>query len=141
MSIATSIQKILDHEVYFRFSKSWGAGGQNINKRETKAELYFNIQTTQYLTPAQQKRLIALAGNMVHHGENILIMTCQEERLQKANKEKVIAHFTQLVSAAMVEPKKRIATLVPKAQRESRILDKKYIGKIKSLRKPPQREE
>lgn len=78
---------------------------------------------------------------MVHHGENILIMTCQEERLQKANKEKVIAHFTQLVSAAMVEPKKRIATLVPKAQRESRILDKKYIGKIKSLRKPPQREE
>ncbi len=141
MRVATSIQNVLDQEIYFRFSKSSWAGGQNINKRETKAELYFNIGNSQYLTSSQKNRLIAMAGNMVHHGENILIMTCQEERLQKANKEKVLAHFKQLLATAMVEPKKRIATNIPTAQREARILQKKHTAKIKLLRKSPQREE
>ncbi|MFA6256584.1 MAG: peptide chain release factor-like protein, partial [Candidatus Absconditabacterales bacterium] len=120
------IQNILDHEVHFHFSKSGGHGGQNINKRETKAELYFNIHYSQYLTFEQKQRLIKLAGNMVHHQEGILIMTCQEERYQRANKEKVIHHFRQLLTEALTEPRKRIPTKLPKSENEARIVDKKF---------------
>ena len=63
------IQQILDREVHFHFSKSGGHGGQNVNKRETKAELYFNIHDSQYLTPEQKQRLIDLGGHRVHHEE------------------------------------------------------------------------
>ncbi len=63
------IDAILQKEVHFHFSKSGGHGGQNVNKRETKAELYFNIHDSDFLTPEQKQRLIDLAGHMVHHEE------------------------------------------------------------------------
>ena len=128
------IDAILQKEVHFHFSKSGGHGGQNVNKRETKAELYFNIHDSDFLTPEQKQRLIDLAGHMVHHEEWILIMTCQEERLQIANKEKVIHHFRQLLEQILPEQKKRVATKIPKKQREARISDKKITSKTKQLR-------
>jgi len=137
MNYEAIIQNILQHEVYFHFSKSGGHGGQNVNKRETKAELYFNIQDSQYLTDEQKQRLIELGEHRVHHEEKILIITCQEERLQIANKEKVIHHFRQLLSEALIEPKERIATKIPKKQSEVRIIDKKIISKLKQLRQKP----
>lgn len=76
------IENIVNYEISYRFSKSSGSGGQNINKRNTKAELYFNITDSRYLTDDQKKKLIKIAGNMVHHQDGMLIMTCQEERLQ-----------------------------------------------------------
>ena len=112
-----TIQDIIDHELHFQFAKSSGKGGQNINKRETKAELFFNIQTSIYLNDRQKKRLIILSGNFVHHDDTVLILTCQEERYQLANKEKVTHHFRLLLTKALPEPIKRIATKVPYSQK------------------------
>jgi len=141
MDINQIIDTILQREVHFHFAKSGWHGGQNVNKRETKAELYFNIHDSQYLTSEQKQRLIDLAGHMIHHQEWILIMTCQEERYQRANKEKVIHHFRQLLEASIPEPKNRIPTKIPKAEREARILDKKYTGQKKQLRQQPKQED
>ncbi|MEI8009523.1 MAG: hypothetical protein WCI00_09555 [bacterium] len=69
MDIQSTIENILAHEVHFHFSKSSGPGGQNVNKRETKAELYFNIHDSNNLTFEEKQRLIDLAGHMVHHEE------------------------------------------------------------------------
>lgn len=131
------IEQILQREVHFHFSKSWGHGGQNVNKRNTKAELFFNIHDSQYLTAEQKKRLVDIAGHQIHHGEGILIMTCQEERLQYANKEKVIHHFKQLLTEALIEPKERISTSIPEKEREARFLDKKYQSTKKQNRQKP----
>ena len=141
MNINQIIDTILQREVHFHFSRSGGHGGQNVNKVATKAELYFNIYDSQYLTEEQKQRLIDLAWNRIHHEEKILIMTCQEERLQIANKEKVIHHFRQLLNEALTEPKNRISTKVPKSEREARILDKKLTSKTKQLRQTPKGEE
>lgn len=85
--------------------------------------------------------MIELAGNKIHHEENILIMTCQEERLQIANKEKVIHHFRQLLTQVLTKEKERIPTQLPKSQREARIVEKKITGKIKQSRQKPTRED
>lgn len=111
------IQSIVDHELHFQFAKSSGKWWQNVNKRETKAELFFNIQSSVYLNDRQKKRLIALSGNFVHHEDTLLILTCQEERYQLANKEKVLHHFRMLLAKALPEPIKRIATKVPYSQK------------------------
>ncbi|MEI6118661.1 MAG: hypothetical protein WCP92_05565 [bacterium] len=68
-------------------------------------------------------------------------MTCREERFQRANKEKVIHYFRQLLTEILVEPKERIATNIPKAEREARIMDKKFTSKTKQLRQKPKGEE
>lgn len=141
MDIQKTIEVILQKEVHFHFTKSGGHGGQNVNKRNTKAELFFNIHDSQYLTPEQKQRLIALAGHQIHHEEWILIMTCQEERFQYANKEKVIHHFRQLLTEAMMLPEERIATTIPKKEREARLLDKKYQSQKKQSRQNLRYEE
>lgn len=141
MDIQQTIEAILQKEVHFHFAKSGGHGGQNVNKRNTKAELYFNVHDSEYLDIDQKKRLITLAGNMIHHEEGILIMTCQEERFQNANKEKVIHHFRQLLNEALLEPTERIATDIPKKEREARLLDKKYQSEKKQNRQQTKFEE
>lgn len=127
--------------MYFHFARSGGKWGQNVNKRETKAELYFNIQDSKYLNQEQKERLILLGAHRVHHEETILIMTCQEERLQEANKEKVIHHFKELLMQAFIEPKERIPTKIPQTEREIRITDKKLVSKTKALRQKIKWEE
>lgn len=128
------IQAILKEEVHFHFSKSGWHGGQNVNKRNTKAELYFNVQDSRFLTDEQKERLIALAWHHMHHHEWILIMTDQEERFQNANKEKVIHHFRQLLEQALSEPKLRIKTKIPPYMKEERENDKKIQAEKKKNR-------
>jgi ribosome-associated protein len=63
------IDEIVKKEVHFHFSRSGGHGGQNVNKRNTKAELYFNVHDSRFLTPEQKQRVIVVAGNHMHHDE------------------------------------------------------------------------
>ncbi len=109
----TKIQKILVQEVHFHFSKSGGHGWQNVNKRKTKAELYFNIDESSFLSQEEKDRLKKLSGNFVHHHSSTLILTCQEERYQHANKTKVSHHFIQLLHKAVETPEERIPTHPP----------------------------
>jgi ribosome-associated protein len=107
------IQQILREDVHFHFSKSSGHGGQNVNKRKTKAELYFNIDNCQYLSEEQKLNLKKLGGNFVHHHSSVLILTCQDERYQHANKTKVSHHFVQLLHQACDTPVDRIPIQAP----------------------------
>jgi len=137
MDYSKIIDTVLAKEVYFHFSKSGGKWGQNVNKRETKAELYFNIRDTRYLNDAQKRRLIQYAGHMIHHHEQILIMTNQEERTQVANKAKVIHHFRELMNHILPEPKKRIGTRAPMWVEIQRQEAKKYRSAVKQWRRGP----
>ena len=139
--MTSAIDEIIDKEIYFHFSRSWGHGGQNVNKRETKAQLFFNIHDSKFLTSQQKERLIHLAWNQIHHDEWVLIMSCQEERFQAANKEIVTHRFRQLLNEAMIEPKQRIQTKIPRQQKEQRIETKKQQWFKKSQRQNPKFEE
>jgi ribosome-associated protein len=90
-NFAHIIQHIIDHEIFFQFTKSSGKGGQNVNKRETKAELYFDIALSTVLSAKQKQRIMKHAHPYMHG--TLLIMTCQEERYQGANKKKVLDRF------------------------------------------------
>jgi len=107
------IQKIFADDIHFHFSKSGGHGGQNVNKRQTKAELYFNIDACRYLSDDQKQRLKDVCGNYVHHHSSTLILTCQEERYQHANKTKVSHHFITLLHQACDSPIERIPKTPP----------------------------
>lgn len=131
----TTIQKILAKEVHFHFSKSGGHGGQNVNKRNTKAELYFNIDESALLSPDQKRRLKELSGNFVHHHSSTLILTCQEERYQYANKTKVSHHFIQLLHKAAETPTERIPTRPPHYIQHITKRSKKHHSKKKALRR------
>lgn len=126
------IQHIVDHELFFQFTKSGGKGGQNVNKRETKAELYFDLEASRVLTMRQKQRIRKFAHPYMH--DHQLIMTCQEERYQLANKTKVLQRFVMLLKKALPEPVVRIVTKVPLSSKK-----KAKQSKIAHSRKKQQR--
>lgn len=123
-------------ELHFKAVRSSGPGGQNVNKVSSKVVLSFNISASKALSD-EEKALIEtkLAPRLT--SDNILILACNEDRSQLRNKQIVTQRFLELIQNALVIPKVRKKTKVPKAVVEKRIAHKKSISTLKQSRKRP----
>ena len=45
------------NEIQWRFSRSSGAGGQNVNKTDSRVEIIFNVSESKTLTPYHKHRI------------------------------------------------------------------------------------
>ncbi|MBC5835551.1 aminoacyl-tRNA hydrolase [Flavobacterium sp. F372] len=126
--------EILNSELNFKAVRSSGAGGQNVNKVSSKMVLIFDVATSQGLDDAEKLLLQTKLKTKISQ-ENLLILTCDEDRSQLKNKRIIIKRFFEMLEKALVKPKKRIATKSTKGANERRIQEKKKAGEIKSGRK------
>lgn len=120
-------------ELEFRTSRSSGAGGQHVNKTETRVELRFDIDRSMVLDEEQRWMLKGrLQSRLVR--DSVLILTEQNSRSQLRNKQLVVERFVGLIRAALVKPKKRKATKPTKASQLKRRENKKRQSDKKRLR-------
>ena len=123
-------------ELNFKAVRSSGAGGQNVNKVSSKVVLTFDLNTSKALSE-EEKELISIKIPSRLTADNILILNCDEDRSQLKNKAIVIKRFIEIIKNALVIPKIRKATKVPKSIIRKRIKDKKNISEIKQNRRKP----
>lgn len=124
----------LQPDMQYQFSRSGGAGGQNVNKVATKAELRFSVRTSALLTDNERAILEEkLAHKLTTDGE--LILTHQTERTQLGNKEKVTKKFYRLIEQAFAPVKPRKKTRPSAAVVAKRLADKKRKGEVKDNRR------
>lgn len=126
--------EIISSELNFKAVRSSGAGGQNVNKVSSKMVLIFDVATSQGLDE-EEKQLLQTKLKTKISQENLLILTCDEDRSQLKNKRIIIKRFFEMLEKALVKPKKRIATKSTKGANEKRIQEKKKAGEIKAGRK------
>jgi ribosome-associated protein len=123
-------------EITYKAVRSSGAGGQNVNKVSSKVVFSFDVQNSQALSE-EEKELISekLASRLTL--DKILILNCDEDRSQLKNKEIVTKRALELLKKALLVPKIRKATKIPKAVIRKRIKDKKNTSEVKQSRKKP----
>ena len=126
--------EILNSELNFKAVRSSGAGGQNVNKVSSKMVLIFDVATSQGLDEEEKQSIQTKLKTKISQ-ENLLILTCDEDRSQLKNKRIIIKRCFEMLERALVKPKKRIATKSTKGANERRIQEKKKAGEIKSGRK------
>jgi ribosome-associated protein len=123
-------------ELQYKAVRSSGAGGQNVNKVSSKVVLTFNLKNSLFLTP-EEKETIAnkIASKLTLEG--VLILHCDEDRSQLKNKEIVTKRLVDILTKALIKPKVRKATKIPRSVIENRIKAKKNTSGIKNTRRKP----
>lgn len=121
------------YEIELIASRSGGAGGQHVNKTDTRITVRWNIKMTIALNEEQKKQVLEnLKSRLTTDGD--LIIHNSESRSQNQNKEMALVRLAQEVRNALYIPKKRMATRVSKATKESRFREKTHRSIIKKMR-------
>ena len=123
----------LDSEIFFRFSRSSGSGGQHVNKVSTKVELNFDVADSKLLTNEQKQLVLSKLKNKISK-DGILKIVSQESRSQLTNKEIALKKFQALITSCFQKKKKRIHTKKTKSSKEKRLQKKKLHSELKKGR-------
>ena len=124
-------------ELTFRTSRSSGAGGQHVNKTETKVEVLFNVNDSEGLAEEEKKMVHARLAARIND-EGILIMSSQKSRSQFSNKEDVIERLRVLIEKALTPKVKRKRTKPSQESIEDRLTQKKMNAEKKTSRRKPE---
>ena len=95
----TNTLVIPSNEIKWRFSRSSGPGGQNVNKIESRVEIIFNLENSKALNDYQKSILkINLKNKLV---KNILHLAVQEHRNQLQNRQLALMKFSSIIKDAL----------------------------------------
>ncbi len=121
-------------EIRFRFARSGGPGGQNVNKVESRVEVLFDVQNSAALSDLQRHRLLAVLRSRLD-SKGVLHIIVQDSRSQYQNRESALVRLAELLRAALVPRKKRVPTKPSRGSRERRITTKRKRGEQKRARR------
>ena len=128
-------QKLIipNNEIHWRFSRSSGPGGQNVNKIESQVEIIFNINKSKALNPLQKNLLLNKLNNKIIHG--CISIKVHEQRTQLLNRQLAIQKLILLIKDIIIsEEKARKVTKPTKSSQRRRVESKKKRGELKRNR-------
>jgi ribosome-associated protein len=120
-------------ELSWRFSRSSGPGGQNVNTTDSRVELVFDLAASAALPPALQARALRrLEGKLV---EGCVVIAASEHRSQWQNRVAAQRRLVELLQEAIKPPPPpRRATRPTRGSVQRRLAAKKQRGAIKGQR-------
>jgi ribosome-associated protein len=120
--------------VRWQYARSSGPGGQNVNKVNTKAEVWIPLGEIVGLTARAMERLRSIAGKRLTSLDELHIAS-DTERTQEGNRAAVMQRVRELLTEAMHEPKPRRKSKPSRAARQRRLDSKRRRSETKARRR------
>jgi ribosome-associated protein len=121
-------------ELRWRFSRSSGPGGQNVNTTDSRVELLFDLASTPSLpVPLRARALRRLEARLV---EGCVVIAASEHRSQWQNRVAAQRRLVELLQEALQPPPPpRRATRPTRGSVQRRLEAKKQRGAVKQQRR------
>ncbi len=120
-------------EFEWKFARSGGPGGQNVNKVASKAQLTWTIAGSPSV-PDHVKIRLALLHKRFFTVEGVVFVTSQKYRDQDRNRQDCLDKLRELLLDAAALPKPRKKTKPSKGAKRRRLEDKKLRSEVKQSR-------
>ena len=124
--------RIPEDQLQWTYARSSGPGGQNVNKVNSKATLRWAVPAD-FLPPAPMNRFRKLAQRYITTEGEVVIQS-QQFRDQVQNVSSCREKLKTLIIAALIQPKRRVATKPTKSSKRRRLDDKKIQSDKKKTR-------
>jgi ribosome-associated protein len=123
-------------ELRWRFSRSSGPGGQNVNTTDSRVELVFDLAGSQALPPLLKARALQrLEAKLV---DGTVVIAASEHRSQWQNRVAAQRRLVELLQEALKPPPPpRRPTKPTRGSKERRLAAKKQRSAIKGQRRGP----
>ncbi len=120
-------------EIVMAFSRSSGAGGQNVNKVNSKAEVRWDIASSDSVPQDVLGRFLSRYRNRLD-GEGLVLVTSERHRDRERNVEDAVEKIEEWVQSVWEKPKPRIKTKPSKGAKRRRVKEKRHEGDKKKVR-------
>mgnify|MGYP000106046914 CR=1 FL=1 len=121
-------------EFEFRYDRSSGPGGQNVNKVNSKVTLRWSVVNSTSLPEEVRARLLQkLGGRITKNGE--IVVASQRYRDQPRNQEDCLEKVRKMLEQVATAPKRRKPTKPTRGSRERRLKDKRVRSDTKRGRR------
>lgn len=124
-----------ESELQFRFVRSSGPGGQNVNKVATAVQLRFDLRGSPSLPEDVRARVLRMARNRINEN-GVLILDARRYRSQERNRQDALDRLIRLLQRAAQPPRVRRKTRPTAASKAKRRAQKRRRSEVKRTRRP-----
>lgn len=105
-------KELILRELTFKFTRSGGAGGQNVNKVSTKVLLQWPVLSSTCIDEDAKSLIIEALSNRINK-DGVFQLECDTDRSQLRNKEIAIERFLHIIKTTLIPVKARKKTKIP----------------------------
>ncbi len=124
---------ICEDELVFKFSRSGGPGGQNVNKVSTRVTVLFDVARCGSFSDVQKRRILKRLRTRANK-DGVVRVASQRYRTQKANSRAAVERLGELLREVLRTRPIRKKTAVPRYARRRRLEEKRRRSMLKRQR-------
>ncbi len=125
--------EIPQDRLLFKYSRSTGPGGQNVNKVNTKVTVFFDVVNCNVFSDGEKKRVLTRLATRANR-DGVVHVVSQKYRTQRANRTVAVERLQRLLTEALKTKPIRRKTTVPEHIKKKRLEEKRRHSLLKRQR-------